>query len=276
MKRRPAITRKAVRTALLSVLALLLLTPAALSGVTVALLPSTQTVAPGAEFDLYLTVTQSGSAFNAFDAVVGHNPAALVLVPLSPLTLQEGSLMKTACSNTFHQFRQGAGVDTITDVLLCNGISVTGPGQIYRLHFQASTTPQVTTVQLLPGLYFYSAGVYVNPVTSSNATVTIGGSVDVGDPSRAQGLRLRAAPNPARAGATITFETNRADRQELQVLDALGRVVRHLESDFFEPGIRSIFWDGCSDAGKRLPAGVYCVRTTSQTASAQARIVLLD
>ena len=111
--------------------------------------------------DLTIVVTQSGSAFNAFDAIVGYDPAALTLVPLSPLSLQQGSLMTGACSNTFHQFEQGADRDTITDALLCNATSVTGPGQIYRLHFRASATPQVTTVRFLPGLQFYNAGLYV-------------------------------------------------------------------------------------------------------------------
>src|SRR5438445_13890395 len=58
-------------------------------GVKVALLPATQTVAPGAEFDLSMEVTVAGSAFNGFDAYIGYDPAALTLIPLSPISLQE-------------------------------------------------------------------------------------------------------------------------------------------------------------------------------------------
>ena len=123
-------------------------------GVTVALLP-TQQVAPGATFDVYIQVTQAGSVFNGFDAVIGYDPAALTFVPGSN---EEGPYMTGACGNTFHVFRAGAGRDTITDVLLCAGVSLPGPGQLYKLRFQASMTPQVTEVRFLPGLQFYNAG----------------------------------------------------------------------------------------------------------------------
>lgn len=113
---------------------------------TVALQPAIQTVAPEAEFDLYLQVTQSGSAFNGFDAIVGYTPSALTLVPLSQ---QEGALMTGACATRFHRFRTGVDRDTITDVLLCSEVFLTGPGQIYRLHFRAATTPQTTAVQFM-------------------------------------------------------------------------------------------------------------------------------
>ena len=116
-------------------------------GVTVALTP-TQQVVPGATFDVYLDVTEAGSAFNGFDAYIGYDPAALTYVPGSN---QEGSYMldPPACGNTFHVFKAGVGVDTISDVLMCGGVSLPGPGRLYRLRFQASrqavcTAPAVT------------------------------------------------------------------------------------------------------------------------------------
>ena len=147
---------------------------AAAQGVTVALVPITDRVVPGAMFDLDLVVTKPGASFNGFGAVVGYDPAALTLVPHDTLSQQEGSPLRKACGNTFHRFRQGARTDTIADVLLCNGMSLTGPGQIYHLQFRASTKPQTTEVQFLEGLKFYDAGIFVNPVISSNATITIG------------------------------------------------------------------------------------------------------
>ena len=262
--------------AILLAVALHAFAPAARAGVTVALQPATQTVSPGAEFDLFLAVTQSGSAFNAFDAIIGHDPAALTLLELSPLSLQEGSLMKNACANTFHQFRRGTDRDTATDVLLCNETSVTGPGQIYRLRFRASNTPQIATVQL-PALQFFNAGLYVTPVSSSAATVTIQAPAGVGDPGGVgSALRVRAAPNPARAGVVLRIDTDRPGMQEILVLDALGRVVRHLERGFFEAAGRSVSWDGRSDTGARLPVGLYTVRVRTSTRTVQTRLVLLD
>jgi len=40
------------------------------AGVQVALMPAQQTVSPGAEFDVTIEVTQAGSPFNGFNAVV--------------------------------------------------------------------------------------------------------------------------------------------------------------------------------------------------------------
>jgi flagellar hook capping protein FlgD len=250
--------------------------PAARAGVTTALLPATQTVAPGSEFDLYITITPAGSAFNAFDAVIGFDPAALTLLQLSPLSLQEGALMTSACSSTFHRFTPGSDRVTIADVLLCDGQSVTGPGQIYRLHFRAANTPQSTTVRFLPGLHFYDAGLYVTPVTSSDASVGIGVMVGVGDAAAAApGLRILALPNPAHTAATLRVEADRAGPQEVRVLDALGRVVRRIERGSFAAGPREIAWNRRSDAGRRLPSGLYTVEVTSGAQSARARLVLL-
>jgi hypothetical protein len=178
-------------------------------GVTVALLPATQTVAPGSEFVLSLEVTRAGSPFNAFDAIIGYDPAALTLLPQTPVALQEGAYFAAACPNHFHRFQAGVDRDTITDVLLCAGKSVTGPGQIYRLRFRASNTAQSTHVRFLPGLQFYNAGLFANPDSSSDAIVGIGvpataESTVVKAPApkpgvKARPARRRASPRPPRA-----------------------------------------------------------------------------
>jgi hypothetical protein len=57
------------------VLVALLAAGNASAGVTVALQPASQLVAPGSDFDVLLEVTAPGSSFNAFDAIVGYDPA---------------------------------------------------------------------------------------------------------------------------------------------------------------------------------------------------------
>ena len=249
---------------------------AARAGVTVALQPATQTVSAGAQFDLFLTVTQSGSPFNAFDAIVGHDPAALTLVPLSPLSLQEGPLMTGACGSRFHQFRHGADRDTATDVLLCNGVSVSGPGQIYRLHFQASSTPQTTTVQLLPGVRFFDAGIGVNPVSTSDASVVIVPPVAVGPAvSPPASTRLRVGPNPSRGLTRIRLDTEAAGPLELAIRDLMGRHVRQLAQGWFTSGRREVVWDGRDDAGAPLPPGMYYAELWTPRGAVRAPIVRL-
>ena len=257
--------------------ALAALAPAAHAGVTIALQPATQTVTPGAQFDLFVGVTVGGSAFNAFDAIVGYSPSALTLIQLSPLSLQEGSMMTGACGNRFHRFRQGTDRDTITDVLLCNGVSVSGPGQVYRLRFQASSTPQTTAVQFLPGVAFYNAGLAVTPVTTSNATVVIQASVGVETPiPHPASLRLHASPNPSRSLTMLRIEAAVAGLQELTVCDVLGRVVRRLGSGWFDAGARERTWDGRDDSGTRVPPGIYYAQLKAAAGVVRSPIARLE
>lgn len=242
-------------------------------GVTVALLPSQQ-VAPGATFDLYVQVTEAGSVFNGFDAVVGFDPAALTFVPGSDA---EGPYMTGACGNTFNVFQAGANSLTFTDVLLCAGVSLPGPGQLYKLSFQASMTPQVTEVGFLPGLQFYNAGLYVNPVNSSNVRIGIGMSPNAGvvpskSPTR---LLLTAAPNPSPGALMFKAESDQAGPETLGVFDLQGRVVRRLEERRIEPGTHTIAWDGRNEAGAKLPPGVYLARLEVAERTVWTRITLL-
>ncbi len=184
--------------------------------------------------------------------------------------------MKEACGSTFHIFRAGADTDTITDVLLCNGLSLPGPGQLYRLHFRASSTPQATAVRFLPGLQFYNAGLYVNPVHSTNAVIGIGmpAPVAVDDPLPAR-IALRAAPNPGRGNLLLAIAADRSGRQGLVVRDLQGRAVRRLGGGWFAAGTRTVAWDGRDDTGTRLPAGVYFVTLDVAGWTVTRRIALL-
>ncbi len=243
-------------------------------GVRVALLPAAQSVAPGDSFDVSIEVTQSGSSFNGFDATIGYDPAALTLVQRSPLSQQEGTYFKNACGNRFHLFKPGADRDTITDVLLCSGMSLPGPGQIYRLRFKASSTPQVTHVRVL-ALQFYDAGLYVNPDSSTDAVIGIGQALGVGDGPPRPGLRIQASPNPSRGDAQLRIDAPRGGMQHVTILDVGGRMVRHLEDGRFEPGIRTVRWDAKDDSGRRVRPGVYLAQLRTASEEVHSRFTLL-
>jgi hypothetical protein len=260
---------------LVALLATVPVRPAAAQGVTVALVPIPAAVDPGALFDLDLVVTQAGASFNGFGAVVGYDPAALTLIPRVPLSLQEGALLRGACGNTFHRFRQGASTDTITDVLLCNGVSLTGPGQIYHLQFRASTTPQVTEVQFLDGLRFYNAGIIVTPVVSSNATVTIGTPSGVNPTSSSQRTALRVVPNPAPGAAMLLVGAGRPGPLRIDLFDAQGRMVRHFDGTSDGVSEQKVAWDGRDAGGRPSPEGIYFVRLEAAGNFVQKRVTLL-
>ena len=123
-------------------LALLCAAAQARAGVSVAITPSYQIIMTGTDFVVNVDITAAGSAFNGYELVIGYDPKALTLVPTAPTTLQQGCLMtggcSTACGTTFHNFSVTADSITVTDVLLCNQVTVAGPGHLYQMRFHAS------------------------------------------------------------------------------------------------------------------------------------------
>lgn len=246
--------------------------PAAALGVTVAVTPTSQTVPLGGEFDLVLQVPVAGSEFNGFDAQVSYDPAALTLVPASPTLLQVGTLMSDACGNLFHHFNPGVGVDSIAVVLLCAATSVTGPGPLYKLHFKAASTAQVTHVRIVPGsLKFYSDGLFVLPVVSTDAVIGIGTPVTAVDPALAHGvLRLSASPNPGHGSVLFTASRAGTGPESLTVRDVQGRTVRALRVTG-----EQVAWDGRRETGEPVPDGIYFATLTAEGRTLTIRVSLL-
>jgi hypothetical protein len=230
------------------------------AGVHVAVTPALLQVEPNQEFQLELTVPEPDGAFNAYDATVEFDPAVLTFVPESPTSLQEGDLMTGACGATFHRFAAAGDSLAITDVLLCAAISLTGPGEVYRVRFRAGAVPGVTFVRLRPSrVKFYNAGLFVLPVTTSDAEIHIGSVTDAGDLHAPHGLSLRAQPNPARAGTTLRIAAPTAGRQQVSIYDARGRLVYAFAPTEQPAGMRDLAWDGRDVSGRRVRAGQYTV-----------------
>jgi hypothetical protein len=271
--------RSLVPAAVLSILLLSVLAPPgrAQVGVHVALTPADSTVTPGDVLELDLTVTQAGSGFNGFDAIVSYDTLALTFLPASPISDQEGAMMQGACGNTFHLFQHAPGKLTITDILLCNNDSLTGPGQIYRLRFRASITPQTTWIRFQPPLLFYNAGFLVAPLDSTPARVRIGSVVGTGGaPSgHLPAPTVAAATNPVRGGVELRISSPDPGVQRLRVCDLAGRTIRRVDDGRFGAGSRSAYWNGRDDQGNKVPAGVYWLYLEANGRLARGRVVLL-
>jgi len=199
---------------------------------TVAGASDTVVVAPGGTFTVDFVVKDPDASFNAFDLDVHFDPAKLTSFPMSPTTLQRGSLMVDACTLNapFHIFTPGPDSLVGTLVILCSGVSVTGPGTIYRLRFTAAATTAWTQLTLGPGTSFYNGGPRVNGVVKRAVVVKIGSPVlDAGGHPRLPSMPALdpIAPNPARAGQTLalSFSLPRAESSEVVVMDAQGRRV---------------------------------------------------
>ncbi len=254
---------------------LLIGAPAFGQGIHVDLLPAAPTVSQGDTFDLEMTVAAPSDSFNAFDATLTFDDSLLTFIPLST-SVREGPLMTSACSNRFRIFSQQGGDISLTLGLLCAGVKVAGPGVIFRFRFQAAVPGPVQTAVRITSLRFADAGIYVNPVTSSDATVTIGSTTGLPDGGYPVRPELRAAPNPFRTATEIVFTPRVDGPVRIEIFAVDGRRVRTLLDGPALAGteVRAA-WDGRSDGGAAAPAGVYFASVASPEGRSAARVVLL-
>lgn len=246
--------------------------PAALDTIYVAIVPTDTIVTPGGTFDVHFVVTQAGLGFNAYDAVIAYDPAALTLLPQAS-SWQQGSLMVGACGNTFHRFQAAGDSVVVNHSLLCAGVSLQGPGTLYNLRFAASAGSQTTHV-VLRSIRFYDDGMDRGPVKVQLNTVHVGPPTDVTAPPGAAGFRVQVAPNPFNPRARIHVEFPAPGAQSLAVYDGRGRLVRVLTAGVGPAGRRDFEWDGRDGAGGPAAAGVYFMRARAGGMAATVRAVL--
>jgi len=202
------------------------------SDVYISMVPAAQTVLAGQEFDVELWVPQAGSEFNAISATVGYDTTLLASVAM-PRAFQEGPLLPSGCGNAFYTTRTDTSRVNVISSLLCNQVSLTGPGLAFRLRFRVKNVPsQITALAFIPyaccwgsgdaytdETAFYNAGFYVTPIHMENAIVTILGPAGVASVGRAvsapdgvydvQGRRVEAAGG--RSGVTFTRQRKRTE-----------------------------------------------------------------
>jgi photosystem II stability/assembly factor-like uncharacterized protein len=79
-------------------------------------------------------------------------------------------------------------------------------------------------------------------------------------PSAERGPWLAVRPNPAHAGAEVSFRLAQATEIELAVYDPAGRRVATLAAEKYPAGVHSLRWDGNGTGGTAVAAGVYLIR----------------
>ena len=172
--------------------------------------------------------------------------AAVLAASASTATAQSGG----AYSLTSHNASSGGG---------------RAAGGAYQ-HLGIVGQPDATTVG--GGLYLLAGG-FLTPRTV--------GPTEVRDEvvPRAFAFRL-PVPNPARESAVFAIELPRASRLTIAIFSVDGRRVRTLMDTRQDPGYHRITWNRRTDAGARVPAGVYLARAEADGQSSAHRFVVLD
>ena len=138
------------------------------------------------------------------------------------------------------------------------------------------TTSMVDSIQVFwpSGLVTDTTNVPINQVITLRETPDQTG---IGDGEMPIGARLLGAtPNPFRAGTVIAYDLSQASPVELLVTDPSGRILRVLESSpNKEPGQYSQRWDGRTDAGRQVAAGVYFYSLTTNRFRKSYPVVLV-
>jgi hypothetical protein len=246
------------------------------AAVSIVIDPEFSVVAPGAEFSVSISFAEDGDPINGYDAVVGYDPTRLELILPLPRSAGEGPLFTEACPQRFLNIAVAPDSTTVTvsHVILCAGVTVTGPGETYRLDFRARDVIGQTHIALLEGTAAYDAGNYVEPLESRGARVW------VGDASAAPVLRttpqLIAVPNPFNPRTELRCELDQSQSVSLDVFDATGRRIATIFDGWASSGPFRITWDGRDERGRPVASGAYFARLTSSVGvRALARMVLI-
>jgi hypothetical protein len=84
-------------------------------------------------------------------------------------------------------------------------------------------------------------------------------------------------PNPFRGSASIGFSLTTGGPVTISVFDMSGRLVKTIcDGQSFPAGENSLQWNGSTDSGAPLSAGVYFCRLSASGAEATNRMVLID
>jgi len=248
------------------------------TGVQAALSPAGQTVAPGADFYIDIAITQPSQQYSGWDGSLTYDPSLLTYIPEASSN-QQGCLMtgtcSSACGSTMLHISPGPDTLYILDVVTCQQSFITQAGQLFHLHFRASSQPGQTAMHF-KSLRFWDGISQMGPVTCAPAQIGIGMAAAAVEPATASGLSVNPVTNPVRGAATFSVDATFSGEQVIAVHDVSGRLVRTVSRSWQPAGTRQLVWDGLGDSGARVPPGMYLVSLRVGSHQSASRITLLD
>ncbi len=88
-------------------------------------------------------------------------------------------------------------------------------------------------------------------------------------------LFFASYPNPTPASTQLSFNIDQVTHVDVAIFDVRGRLVRALWRGPMEPGLRRLRWNGRSDSGDRVAAGVYSARLRTGETTRAVRLTIL-
>lgn len=174
------------------------------------------------------------------------------------------AFIKTIDPNSGYDMTNFVTVDMTSIPTTWGGYSVSLPiiselvGQLLQFGFANTTTA------------YQGSGVFYDNVVFRN-----GGATAVVSPPSAFELRQNA-PNPFTLSTSIAFTLSVPDDVDVSVYDVKGRRVATLVRGGLAAGLHQATWNGRTESGAALPAGIYqCVLRTSQGQVSRS-MVLID
>jgi hypothetical protein len=151
------------------------------------------------------------------------------------------------------------------------------PNRIAQLTEISYTDVDVVSIGA-PMLYYkISAFDFAGNESDFAPTSTVVVGIEPGEVMPGRIALYPSIPNPVTGQAVIRFDLAVRTPVALTIISAQGRIVRRaIDGDELPAGKHEWVWDGRSDSGVRLPAGVYFARLQTPLASLNRKIVVLD
>ena len=248
---------------------------AADASVTFTLVGDRTALSTGDTLTVDVEVPVAGDGFNGYDAVLNFD--ATLLEPLLPVppSAGEGPLFTEACGLRFLDVSDDGDSTRVrvSHVVLCAGLSLTGPGCTYTLAFRALAASGVATIGLNEETQAYNAGFFVDTERGAPLQISVNGATTAPTLPRETGLRV--APNPFNPSTELRADLPESSGASMAIHDTAGRLVRVLFDGRLDAGETRLRWDGRDDTGRPVASGTYFARLRTDHDVVAARLVLL-
>ncbi len=202
--------------------------------------------------------------------------APVVTIPVTSLSLTDGSALKTAL-----------GSGSVTAKLCLDPVKLAGVDNAGRVLMFAPSPGQPGSsvshwdVSAFPNALMEPS---INPDLSQSVDLTFHNFFDIGwfpqlvsvGDAGTNALAFSHGPNPSTDGGTLRFRLPSSQRVELAMFDLSGRRIARLVNGVLDGGDHAIRWAGTNDRGDRVAPGIYRARLVAGDVERTLNVVLVQ